>query len=95
MGWQEKYDHVWLGVLIGLLLPGLFALAYIERMNLWYALQTFQFAQGTLLNKLLLVATFPDLALIFVFYQLDMWQVSKGVLVGTFPYMLASLYFSL
>lgn len=95
MAWQDRYDHYWVGILIGLLLPGLFAFAYIERMNLWYALETFQFAQGTILNKLLLVSIFPNLALIFVFYQLDLWQVSKGVLIGAMPYMLASLYFSL
>ncbi|HBZ34052.1 MAG TPA: hypothetical protein DEO38_03010 [Bacteroidales bacterium] len=93
--WQEKYDSYWIGIVIGLLIPGLFAWAYIERMNLWYALQTLQFAQGTVLNKLLLVSVFPNLAFIFVFYQIDMWRLSKGLLIGAMPYMLASLFLSM
>ena len=64
-------------------------------MNLWYPLQTFQFQAGSVLSKLLLVSVFPDLALIFVFYTTDTWRLSKGVLIGALPYILASLVIAL
>jgi hypothetical protein len=46
-------------------------------------------------SKLLIVSVFPDLAFIFVFYSADMWKVSKGLLLGAFPYILAAIGFLL
>jgi hypothetical protein len=88
---MDRFDRYWIGILIGLILPALFALIYIDVMNLWYPLQTLQFHAGGVLSKLLWVSVFPDMALIFVFYTTDTWRLSKGVLVGAMPYILASL----
>lgn len=90
----DRIDKYWLGILFGLLLPTTFGLLYIDQMNLWYALQTFQFQMGAVLNKLLLVSIFPDLAFIFVFYQLNTWRFAKGILIGAMPYVLATIWFS-
>lgn len=90
----DRIDKYWLGILFGLILPATFGLLYIDQMNLWYALQTFQFQMGAVLNKLLLVSIFPDLAFIFVFYQLNTWRFAKGILIGAMPYVLATIYFS-
>ena len=92
---MDRFDRYWIGILIGLVLPALFGLTYIEVMNLWYPLHTFQFEAGGVLSKLLFVSVFPDLALIFVFYTTDTWRLSKGVLVGAMPYILASLIVSM
>ena len=92
---MDRFDRYWIGALIGLILPAAFALTYIDVMNLWYPLQTLQFQVDSVLGKLLMVSVFPDLALIFVFYTTDTWRLSKGVLLGAMPYILAMLYFSL
>ncbi len=95
MSFKDRIDKYWIGILIGLLLPAVFGLLYINANNLWYALQTFRFTMGSVLNKLLLVSVFPDLALIFVFYSIDTWRLSKGVLIGALPYVLAAIVVSL
>lgn len=88
---MDRFDRYWIGILIGLILPAAFGLTYIDVMNLWYPLQTLQFDVGGVLNKLLMVSVFPDLALVFVFYTTDTWRLSRGVLAGAMPYILSSL----
>lgn len=92
---MDRFDRYWIGIILGLILPAAFALAYIEVMNLWYPLRTFGFQASSVLNKLLLVSVFPDLALIFVFYTTDTWRLAKGILVGAMPYILATLIVSM
>lgn len=91
---MSKYDKYWIGIVIGLILPALFGWAYLETFDLWNALRAFNFAAGTMLWKLMLVITFPDMALLYLFYSLDTWRLSKGVLIGAFPYILAAVFFS-
>ncbi|MCR5050146.1 MAG: hypothetical protein K6A36_03590 [Paludibacteraceae bacterium] len=88
---MDRFDRYWIGILIGLILPAAFGLTYIEANDLWYPLRMLYFNAGGILNKLLLVSVFPDLALIFVFYTTDTWKLSKGVLIGALPYILASI----
>lgn len=85
-----RLDKYWIGILIGLLLPALFGLIYVERMNLWPALEQFQWRSNPMLSNLLLVSIFPDMALLFLFYKTDTWKLSKGVLYGAIPYLLAA-----
>ena len=92
---MERFDKYWIGIVVGLLLPALFGLVYIDVMNLWYPLKMFSFKAGGVLSKLLLVSVFPDLAVIFLFYTTESWKLSKGVLIGAFPYLLASIIVSL
>ncbi len=91
----ERFDKYWIGIVLGLLMPAIFCCLYIESMGLWYAFQTFQFQYGSLLNKMLLVSVFPDLAFIYVFYTLNTWNISKGILIGAMPYILATIWFSI
>lgn len=91
---MERFDRYWIGILLGLIIPALFMVVYIQQMNLWYAVETFQVQLGSVLNKLLQVSVFPDLALIFVFYTTDTWRLSKGLLIGALPYILAAVAFS-
>lgn len=90
---MDRFDRHWIGILIGLLLPALFGLTYIDAMGLWYPIKELQ--HGAILSKVLLVSVFPDLALTFVFYSMDTWRLAKGVLAGAMPYILATLWVSL
>ncbi|MCI5682061.1 MAG: hypothetical protein SOY26_09315 [Paludibacteraceae bacterium] len=92
---MSRFDKYWIGILLGLIIPAAFGLTYIDVMNLWYPLKTLQFQAGGVLSKLLLVSVFPNLALIFVFYTTDTWKLSKGLLVGSMPYILAAIAVSI
>lgn len=94
MKFRDRIDHYWIGIVIGIIVPAIFGLLYINANNLWYALSALRFQMGSVLNKLLLVSVFPDLALIFVLYTTDTWRLSKGVLIGALPYILASILVS-
>lgn len=88
---MQRFDRYWIGIVIGIILPALFGMIFIDRFNLWYPLQTLQFGMGTLLDKFLQVAVFPDLAVVFVFYTTDSFRLAKGVLIGAMPYILAAI----
>lgn len=88
---MRRFDRYWIGFLLGLILPAAFGLWYIEEHHLWYALQAINWQAGGVLSKLLMVSVFPDLALVFVFYTTDTWRLSKGVLMGAIPYLMASI----
>ena len=92
---MSRFDKYWIGILLGLIISAAFGLTYIDVMNLWYPLKTLQFQAGGVLSKLLLVSVFPNLALIFVFYTTDTWKLSKGLLVGSMPYILAAIAVSI
>ena len=88
---MDRFDRYWIGILVGLLLPAIFLLIYVDVMNLWFVLDTFQWRASRVLSKMLMVSVFPDMALIFVFYTTDTWRLSKGIVIGMMPYMLAAL----
>lgn len=92
---MQKWDKYGVGVALGLLLPALFCVAYLSSFNLWFVFRSFGHACFPLLSKLFMLSVFPNMALIFVFYTLDAWRLSKGVLLGAFPYMLAAIVFTL
>ncbi len=48
---------------------------------------------GPILSKIMQVGIFPNLALLFVFYTMEVWRLAKGVLIGAIPYLIASIVF--
>jgi len=73
-------------------LPALVGYVYVERFNLWYTFEAFDIdLMGNILGKILQVGIFPNLALLFVFYTLEVWRLAKGVLMGALPYLIASI----
>lgn len=72
-------------------MPALFIVIYVDHFNLWYTFQTFGWQLSTTFSKLLQVSVFPNLALVFVFYTTDTWKLSKGVLIGAMPYIIAAI----
>lgn len=76
------------------MLPAIVGYVYIERFNLWYTFEAFDMdLMGNILGKILQICIFPNLALIFVFYTMEVWRLAKGVLIGALPYLLASIVF--
>ncbi|MBR2451106.1 MAG: hypothetical protein IKB40_06415 [Paludibacteraceae bacterium] len=61
---------------------------------MWYTFQAFDIdVMGGVVSKILQVGIFPNLALLFVFYTLEMWRLAKGVLLAALPYLIASIVF--
>ncbi len=79
-------------MLLGLALPALVGFVYIDRFNLWYTFESFDMSLvGPILGKIMQVGIFPNLALLFVFYTMEVWKLAKGVLIGALPYLIASI----
>lgn len=77
---------------MGLALPALIGYIYIERFNLWYTFEAFDITtMGNILGRIMQIGIFPNLALLFVFYTLEVWRLAKGVLIGALPYFIASI----
>jgi len=91
---MQRFDRYWIGITMGLIFPALFVLIYLSHYNLWFLLDVGKEAFPTF-SKLCLLGVFPNLAFVFVFYTLNTWNISKGLLLGAFPYMLASIAFTL
>ena len=65
---------------------------YIERFNLWYTFEAFDMdLMGGILSRILQVGIFPNLALLFVFYTMELWKLAKGVLLAALPYLIMSI----
>ena len=88
---MQRFDKYWIGIVLGLIMPALFIVIYVDHFNLWYTFQTFGWQLSTTFSKLLQVSVFPNLSLVFVFYTTDTWKLSKGVLIGAMPYIIAAI----
>lgn len=74
-----------------MILPALVGYVYIERFNLWYTFETFEWnLMRPIVGQICQVGIFPNLAIIFIFYTLETWRLAKGVLIGALPYIVAS-----
>ena len=88
---RQRLDKYWIGILLGLALPSLVGWVYIERFNLWYTFENFDWdLMRPILGRICQVGIFPNMAMIFVLYTLETWRLAKGVLIGALPYIVAS-----
>ena len=46
---------------------------------------------GGILGWIVQVGIFPNLALLFVFYTMELWKLAKGILIAALPYLIASI----
>lgn len=88
---MERWDKYWIGILVGLILPAAFGWIYIEHYHLWNTFFSLGWRMSPVMSKLLFVSIFPNMAFLFVFYTMDAWKFSKGLLIGAFPYLLAAI----
>lgn len=92
---MRRYDKYWIGICLGLLFPAVFLYIYISQMHLQHPLETLIYNSGVLLGTVLPFTILPDMALLFVFYQLDYWKIAKGTVIGMIPYILISIIITL
>lgn len=77
---------------MGLIIPVVIGYIYIERFNLWYTFEAFSMdLMGGILGRIVQVGIFPNLALLFVFYTMELWKLAKGILIAALPYLIASI----
>jgi len=87
-----KLDKFWIGLLLGLLLPALFCLAYSHTIGLQHLWQDGMFEMlKPVLGRMLLLSTFANMAVMFLLYELNVWRLAKGVMVAIIPYMAAAI----
>ena len=89
---NKKWDSFWLGLVIGLILPALFCVAYAYTISLDHLWSNEMFDMlKPVLGRMVLLGTFTNMALIFLLYELNVWQLAKGVTVAVIPYMAAGI----
>ena len=77
---------------MGLIIPVVIGYIYLERFNLWYTFEAFNMdLMGGILGRIVQVGIFPNLALLFVFYTMELWKLAKGILIAALPYLIASI----
>ncbi len=91
---MARFDKYWIGILIGVILPAIFCYIYLKQMNLLTAITSLGLWRGPIATKLMIIGVFPDSALLFLFYELDAWKLAKGILIGSFPYILLGIALS-
>lgn len=75
----------------GLILPALFAYVYARQYHIFSAFEILQW-RGTIATQMCVLSVFPDAALLFVLYTLELWKTAKGVMLAIFPYLLMALW---
>lgn len=89
---MKRIDKAWIGMLIGLMVPLLFGLVYLDRMNLWQLMRHFSMDMlGIVPAKIIMLSIFPNLAFVFVFYTLEMWRFSRGLLAASMCYLVLAI----
>ena len=86
----QKLDKYWIGILTGLVLPALFIAFYVHQFHLLPMLRAFDW-HGEVLTQMCVLSVFPDAALLFVLYTLELWRTARGVMLGIFPYLIAAI----
>jgi len=89
---MNKWDNFWLGVLLGLLLPALFCVAYAYTIHLPQLMEQDMLDMlKPVIGRMLLLGTFTDMAGMFLLYEFNLWRVAKGMVVAIVPYMAAGI----
>jgi len=89
---NRKWDSIWLGLAIGLILPALFCLAYAHTICLPYLWkQEMIDTLKPIIGRMLLLGTFVNMGAMFVLYELNVWKLAKGVMLAIIPYMAAGI----
>lgn len=91
-------DKFGIGLLLGLILPVVFGLlffstAYKGDDTFWTAFSTAIKSGLPFFGKFILVSTTPDLGLIFLFYKAEYWRASRGAVLATALFFIASFIY--
>lgn len=93
---MEKYNKFLVGFIPGLIIPVLFLWAYLAKFfpadNLTFIQVLQQLYPTPIMGKLLLLASMPNLALVFAFYKTDSFKLATGLLLAAMPFFIASVF---
>lgn len=94
MRFLDRLDKYWIGIVFGLLMPALFLYSYMSNFHLGSFFRMTFWMGNPVAVHLLSLSVFPNMGALFVFYTMDVWRLSKGVMIGAFPYILAAVILS-
>jgi hypothetical protein len=91
-------DKFWIGLSVAIVLPIIFGIVYFDTaykgdQPMWNALWLTASSGLPLFGKLILLSTFPDLGLVFLFYKADYWNACRGTIVATALFFVASFIY--
>jgi hypothetical protein len=92
---MKKINKVYIGLIIGILLPVLFIWIYLERYypaDLPVLEIIKQLFPGRMLGKILLLSMFPDLLLTFIFYKTDSFKIAKGTMFAAMLFFVGCIF---
>lgn len=78
---KQYLDKGWVGALIGLVIPAVFGLLFLDsiRVGLTFAEIISFLHTPSLMVKFLCVMLFPDMGGVFVLNSLEMWKACRGM----------------
>ncbi|MFM2292630.1 MAG: hypothetical protein RIS29_2443 [Bacteroidota bacterium] len=92
---MEKYNKFWLGLVPGLIIPALFMWAYLAKFfpgdGSIIDIVRYLFP-SELMGKIFLLASMPNLAIVFVFYKNDSFKIAAGFMTAAMPYFITSIF---
>jgi hypothetical protein len=91
-------DKFWIGLLLGIILPLVFGLIYFNtayrgEQPMWNALVETARSGLSLFGKLVLLSTFPNLGILYLFYHADYWRACRGIVVATAIFFIISFIY--
>lgn len=93
---KNKLDNIWLGLVVGLIIPVAFAYFFVmstfgdmvHNENFWIFLTS-----KDMMIKMVCVALFPNMGLVFLLNSVGMWNACRGILISIVPYLLVIVFF--
>ncbi|MBQ8720922.1 MAG: hypothetical protein IJY67_02070 [Paludibacteraceae bacterium] len=93
---KQKLDTLWFGMLIGLIMPVVMLYLFIQNNTfVGFSLKTILELASTnsMIVKLLCIAVFPDMAIVFLLNTWEMWRACRGVFASLFLFIAISAVF--
>ena len=93
---KQKLDTIWLGMLVGLFLPVLMLVVFVQNNTFeGFSIQTILDLASTnsMIVKLLCISIFPNMAIVFLLNTWEMWRACRGVFASLFLFIAIALFF--
>ena len=93
---KKKLDNVWFGLIVGIVVPILFALLFlVSTYDGEYSISSLvrMMSTNSAIIKLLCVAIFPNMCGVFLLNTLEMWNACRGLFAAIGVYMIVCCVF--
>lgn len=90
---KKFLDNPYLGLFIGLLIPFVFGLLFLDSLHIPFNIvEILSFLHTpSLIVKFICVSLFPDMGLVYIFYSLDAWRSCRGIFSAIGIYTMAAI----